>query len=116
MTRHMTVFMTAPNEEEGARIARALVEERLVACVNIIPKIRSIYRWEGKVWDEAEVMMIGKTESTLAPAVVARVRELHSYEVPEVICLPVETGSGDYLDWIAESVDIPTGAEEEGEL
>jgi len=112
----MTVLMTAPTEEEAAIIARALVEERLVACVNIIPKVRSIYRWEGKVCDEQEVMMVAKSESTLAPSVVARVKELHSYEVPEIICLPVETGSGDYLDWIEASVDIATEVEEEGEL
>lgn len=116
MTKHMTIFMTAPNEEEGAKIAKALVEERLCACVNIIPKIRSIYRWEGKVWDEQEVMMIAKSESALAPAIVARVKELHSYDVPEIICLPIDTGSGDYLDWIGDSVDVPTETEGEGEL
>ncbi len=116
MTKHITVIMTAPNEEEGASIAKTLVEEKLLACVNIIPKIRSIYRWEGKICDEAEVMLIGKTGSMLAAAVVKRVKELHSYDVPEVICLPITTGSGDYLHWIEESVSIPTEAEEEGEL
>lgn len=112
----MIVLMTASDEEEGGRIARALVEEKLCACVNIIPKIRSVYRWQDKIWDEGETMMMAKTESVLAPAIVKRVRELHSYEVPEVICLPVETGSGDYLDWIEDSVDVPTEKEEEGEL
>jgi len=116
MTKHMTVLMTAPNEEEAAKIANTLVAEKLCACVNIIPRIRSIYRWEGKIWDEQEVMMVAKTESSLAPAIVSRVKALHSYDVPEIICLPIDTGSGDYLNWIEDSVDIPTEAEEEGEL
>ncbi len=116
MSRHMTVFITAPNEEEGARLAKTLVDERLAACVNIIPNVRSIYRWEGKVCDEVEVMLVAKTGKPLAAALVNRVKELHSYDVPEVICLPIETGSGDYLDWIDGSIDLPGDAEEEGEL
>ena len=116
MSRHFTVFITAPNEDEAASIARALVEERLCACVNIIPRIRSIYRWEGKIFDEPEVMMIAKTSSAMAPALVNRVKELHSYKVPEIICLPISTGSGDYLDWIDASVETPSDADSEGEL
>ena len=116
MPRHLVVYVTASSEEEGGRIARALVEERLAACVNIIPKIRSLYRWEGKICDDAEVMLMAKTAKSLAAALVNRVKELHSYDVPEVICLPIETGSGDYLDWIDGSVELPGGGEEEGEL
>ncbi len=116
MTRHMTVLMTAPTEEEAVKIAKRLTEEKLCACVSIVPGIRSIYRWEGKIQDEQEVMMVAKTASSMAPALVAKVKEMHSYRVPEVVCLPVETGNGDYLDWIEASVDIPTDAEEEGEL
>ncbi len=112
MARHMTVLVTAPDEEEGARIARALVERRLAACVNIIPRVRSIYRWKGKIWDEGEVMMIAKSSPALAPAIVDAVKELHSYEVPEIVCIPIETGSGDYLDWIDASVDAPAGGDE----
>ncbi len=111
MSRHFSVFITAPNEEEAGKIAKILVEERLCACVNIIPGIRSIYRWQGKVFDENEVMMIAKTSSAMAPVLVKRVKELHSYEVPEIICLPISTGSGDYLDWIDDSVDSPSGDE-----
>ena len=114
MIKHMVVFITAPNEEEGAGLARALVEESLCACVNIMPKVRSIYRWEGKVCDEPEVMMIAKTSSDMAAALVNRVRELHSYDLPEVICLPVATGSGEYLDWIDDS--LKTYSEDEGGL
>lgn len=117
MSNHMTVFITAPNEEEGAAIAKKLVEERLCACVNIIPRIRSIYRWEGKICDESEVMMMAKTAASLAPVLVKRVKELHSYDVPEVICLPITTGSGDYLDWIDSSVDIDAGGSDtEGQV
>ena len=106
MSRHFSVFITAPNEEEAGQIAKILVGESLCACVNIIPGIRSIYRWQGKICDEEEVMMIAKTSSVMAPVLVKRVKELHSYEVPEIICLPITTGSGDYLDWIDESVDL----------
>ena len=113
MTDHMAVFMTAANEEDAATIAKALVEEKLCACVNIIPKIRSIYRWEGKVCDDEEVMLIAKSASTLAPVIVERVKVLHSYDLPEIICIPIATGSGDYLNWIDQSVEIATSSEEE---
>lgn len=116
MTKHVTVFITAPNEGEAGRIAGKLVEERLCACVNIIPKIRSIYRWQGEICDESEVMMIAKTEAILSAALVRRVNELHSYEVPEIICIPIQTGSGKYLDWITASVDTPAEKDGEGEL
>ncbi len=116
MTKHMLVFMTASDEEAGATIAKGLVEEKLAACVNIIPQVRSIYRWKGEVYDEKEVMLVAKTASTLAPAIVRRVRELHSYDLPEVICLPIATGSGEYLDWIDQSLDLPSESDEEGEL
>jgi len=108
--------MTAPDEVEAGRIAEKLVEERLCACVNIIPKIRSVYRWQGEICDEPEVMMMAKTEATLSAALVSRVKELHSYEVPEIICIPIQTGSGEYLDWIAASVDVSAGKEGEPEL
>ena len=104
MSKHMVLLITAPSEEEAASLANILVNERLCACVNIIPGVRSIYRWEGKVCDEREVMMVAKTASSLAPVLVKRVKELHSYDVPEVICLPITTGSGDYLDWIDDCV------------
>jgi len=108
--------MTAPDEAEAGRIARKLVEERLCACVNIVPDIRSVYRWQGEICDGSEVMMIAKTEATLSAALVSRVKELHSYEVPEIICMPIQTGSGEYLDWIAASVDAPAGKDGDGEF
>lgn len=99
----ITVFMTAPNEDEAAGIARALVEARLAACVNIVKNIRSVYSWQGKIEDDSEVLMIAKTRKGLFEALSEKVRELHSYEVPEVIALPVVAGSAEYLKWIRES-------------
>ena len=101
----IVVIVTASNEEEAAKIGRALVEERLAACANIVPKIRSIYRWEGKVQDDPEALMLIKTTDKAFDALVSRVKELHSYSVPEIIALPIGAGSSDYLSWIEESTD-----------
>ncbi|MGH7804266.1 MAG: divalent-cation tolerance protein CutA, partial [Candidatus Binatia bacterium] len=83
----LVVLMTAGSVEEAARIARALVEERLAACVNLVPGIRSIYRWQGAIADDAEVLLVAKTRRASLDALERRVRELHSYEVPEVLAL-----------------------------
>jgi periplasmic divalent cation tolerance protein len=94
------VFVTAPDAETGARIARALVEERLIACANLVPGVRSIYRWEGKIADEAEVLLVLKTPASRCAEVAARVKALHPYALPEVVALPVVDGSEAYLDWV----------------
>jgi len=104
-TEYITVFITAPNEEEASKISRTIVEERLAACVNIIRSVRSIYRWQGRVEDESEVLMVVKTKRTLFDRLQKRVKELHSYEVPEIIGLPVVEGSKDYLDWLGQETD-----------
>lgn len=96
------VFVTAPSEQEGAEIGRTLVEEGLVACANIVPRIRSIYRWKHKVCDEAEVLLIMKTREELFERMRKRIRELHSYEVPEIIAVTIAEGDPDYLRWIEE--------------
>lgn len=101
---NIVVFVTAPNEDEAARIAKAVVEERLAACVNIIKGIRSIYSWQGKIEDEAEVLMVIKTKESLFEALSDKVRGLHSYEVPEVIAMSITKGSEDYLKWLGEVV------------
>lgn len=98
----IVVFITASGEEEAAKIARALVEERLAACVNILRGVRSIYTWEGKVQDEAEALMVLKTREALFDPLKRRVKELHSYEVPEVIALPITRGLEDYMAWMEE--------------
>ena len=106
---HLLVSITASSAEEAERIAEALVQERLAACVNIVPSITSIYRWQGEVHRDSEVLLIAKSRSELFESLAARVKELHSYEVPEIIALPIAAGSKTYLNWIDESVQGETG-------
>ena len=94
-------FSTAPDAETAARIARALVEERLAACVNLVPAVRSIYRWQGVVEDQTEVLLVIKTSAERVGPLAERLRALHPYEVPELLALPVAAGLGPYLDWVA---------------
>ncbi len=102
MTDAIVVLVTTPSPERATEIARALVEERLAACGNVVPGLRSIYRWEGKVQDDAEALLVLKTTRARFDALRDRVLALHPYEVPEVIALPVEAGSARYLAWIAD--------------
>lgn len=104
---HIIVFMTAPNMEEAASIGKKAVEEGLSACCNIIPGLRSIYRWEGKVCDEPEVLCIFKTKAALFEALKKRIRELHSYTTPEVVSVDIEAGLPEYLAWIDDSTVKP---------
>ena len=101
MTDILVVLVTAPSAEKAAELARQLVEERLAACGNVLPGIRSIYRWEGKVQDEPEALLVLKTHRDRFEALRNRVLALHPYQVPEVIALPVEAGSAGYLAWVA---------------
>jgi len=98
----IVVFITAPNEDEAAKISKALVEARLAGCVNIIKNIRSIYSWQEKIEDEKEVLMIVKTQKPLFDSLMKKVEELHSYKVPEIIALPIVDGSVEYLRWLRE--------------
>lgn len=100
MTDIIIIFVTAGSEEEAEKIACSLVEERLAACVNIINPIRSIYRWEDKVHDDREWLLVMKTQVAHFAAIETRVKELHSYQVPEVIALSVVDGSEKYLAWV----------------
>ena len=102
---NIVVFITASGEDEAANIARALVEGRLAACVNIARNLRSIYSWQGKVEDESEVLMIVKTQKKLFNSLAQKVREMHSYTVPEIIALSIVEGSEDYLKWLKEVTD-----------
>jgi periplasmic divalent cation tolerance protein len=95
------VFVTAPDADAGGRIARALVEERLAACVSQVPGVRSTYRWQGGVQQDDEVLLVIKTRADRLGALAARVRALHPYELPEVLALPAAGGSADYLEWVA---------------
>lgn len=92
--------MTAGNREEAGRIAEALVEARLAACVQILPAIESIYHWKGEIARDNEVLLLAKSTRERFAALEARVRELHSYETPEIIALPITEGSADYLKWL----------------
>ena len=94
------VLMTAPDAEVAQRIARALVEERLAACVNVVSGVRSIYRWQGAVEDDAELLLVAKTAAARCEALAARVEALHPYELPEIVVLPVRGGGERYLDWV----------------
>lgn len=102
---HVVVFITASRADEAERIGRALVEERLAACANLIPSISSAYWWKGKIEEASEALLILKTRQDLVERLVTRVRALHSYTVPEVIALPILGGNPDYLQWIDDSVE-----------
>ena len=103
MTTARIVLTTAGSEAEANRIAQALVERRLAACVNILPQIRSVYRWQGKVEQATEWLLLIKTEFAAFERVRDCITELHSYEVPECIMLDVAAGSTPYLDWISDN-------------
>ena len=100
--QYCVVYITTKDEDEAKKIGKALIEGKLVACVNIHP-VNSIYRWEGEIQEESEIAMFVKTKADLVGEVVNRVKELHSYQVPCVVSLPIEKGNPDYLQWIEES-------------
>ena len=105
MTDKRIVLTTTGSREEGEKIARALVERRLAACVNLVGPIASVYRWKEKVEKAEEFLLLIKTTAEFFPDVREAIEELHSYELPECIALPIEAGSADYLDWIEDSVE-----------
>lgn len=100
----IVVLVTAPSAEEAGKLARALVEKGLAACGNILPGVRSIYRWEGKLCDDGEVLLVLKSTHERFDALRARVVDLHPYDVPEVLRLDVADGHAPYLDWVRQSV------------
>jgi periplasmic divalent cation tolerance protein len=104
MTEAVLVLTTSGNESEARKIANALVERRLAACVNFVPRIQSVYRWRGKVETAEEFLLIIKTTKGRAAEVQFMIKELHSYDLPECIVTSIEGGSAEYLDWIADSV------------
>jgi periplasmic divalent cation tolerance protein len=104
------VLCTAP-PDKAPYLARSLVEDRLAACVSIVPAVRSIYTWQGKVEDEGEALLLIKTTALLMDRLTARIKTLHPYTVPEVVGLALTSeGNADYLRWLSESVDEPSGA------
>jgi len=104
MTDKRIILTTAGSEDEAKKIAHALVDRQLAACINIVPQIESVYRWQGKVESEREWLLLIKTTAEKSSAVRDAIRELHSYDLPECIAITIEDGSPAYLQWIADSV------------
>ncbi len=100
----VVVLTTAATREEAERIARALLEEKLVACVNIVDAVKSLYWWRGTIETSNEVLLVAKTRADKLPGVEKTIKSLHSYEVPEIIALPVVSGSDEYLEWLDQSI------------
>lgn len=103
MAEEIVILITVGSPDEAATIARTLVDEHLAACVNIIPSVRSFFFWEGRTQDAAEALMICKSRMPLMDAVIARVKTLHTYAVPEIIALPVAAGLPSYLAWVKDA-------------
>lgn len=102
MENGRVVLTTFPSVEVGQKIAHTLVEERLCACLNLLPQVTSVYRWQGKIEQESEVLGICKTTADKLQACITRLVELHPYEVPEAIALPIDAGHPAYLKWLAQ--------------
>jgi periplasmic divalent cation tolerance protein len=102
----VVVFLTAPNVRESKRLANVLVAERLAACVNILSGVTSVYRWQGKIEEASELLLLAKTTRARLPALIRRVKSLHSYAIPEIIAVPVLAGSPAYLSWIAKEMRL----------
>ncbi len=98
----IVVYITVPDENEAVTISKILVDEKLAGCINIVKGIRSIYSWKGNIEDEPEILLILKTRKALFKKLQSRVKEIHSYTVPEIIALPVIDGSEDYLKWLED--------------
>jgi len=109
----IVIFITSGSEEEAKKLARVLVEEKLAACVNILSGVESLYWWKGKIESSKEWMLVVKTQGKMVNKVVKRVKEIHSYEVPEVIALPIVEGNKDYLQWISDTLAL---REKKGDL
>jgi periplasmic divalent cation tolerance protein len=108
MTDKRIVLSTAGSAEEASKIARQLVERRLAACVNIVPQIESIYRWQGQVESAQEWLLLIKTDAEQFPAIREAIRELNSYELPECVVLKIDDGEAEYLAWLGNSLKKPS--------
>ncbi|MDY6833685.1 MAG: divalent-cation tolerance protein CutA [Chloroflexota bacterium] len=100
----IVVFITTASRDEAQSISNILIEKRQVACVNIVPQVDSVFWWEGRVESEQECLLIAKTKTSVLNSVIDIVKQVHSYDVPEVIALPIVGGNGDYLNWINEEI------------
>jgi periplasmic divalent cation tolerance protein len=102
-TRYAVIFVTAKDKKEAGKIARGLLEAKLIACANIVEGVQSLFWWQGKIDSSEEVLLVLKTKKVLFKKVSAKVKSLHSYQTPEIIALPIVDGSDDYLSWIGSS-------------
>jgi periplasmic divalent cation tolerance protein len=109
MTDKIVVLSTCASEEEAEKLARSMVEQRLAACVNVVPKVRSFYRWKGAVESGDECLLVIKSSRERMPGILAYIEKAHSYEVPEVIALPLVDGASNYLNWIQASLESDAG-------
>ena len=108
----IAVFITAPNAEEATRLAEMLVGSQIAACVQLLPEMESVYRWQGKVERQSEVLLIAKTTAAMFEQLEREVRALHSYDTPEIVAVPIKLGSAPYLEWLAGCVGSRNAAAE----
>jgi len=108
MSDAIVVFITAPNYDEASRLANLLVDERLAACVQILPQMESVYRWQGKIERQQEILLIVKSVVAKFDELEKRIREAHSYDTPEIVALPINRGSQPYLEWLSASINKST--------
>jgi len=102
---YVVIFITSASYEEAHKIADALVVQKKAACVNIVPKVSSLFRWRGKIEEVEESLLVVKTRAELFPDVISLVKGIHSYEVPEIIALPIIEGNPEYLAWLSEETE-----------
>ena len=114
MNKARIALSTAGSLEEAQRLARALVEQRLAACVNLVPQVQSIYRWQGQVEEASEILLIIKTTADCLESLESTLRLLHSYEIPEFLVLDIDSGSPAYLNWVFETVATPSAPSKSG--
>lgn len=100
---YVVIFITTVNKKESEKIARALVSKNMAACVNIVEQVNSLFKWKGKLERQREFLLIVKSKKSLMPKLIKLVKSLHSYNVPEIIALPIIAGNKEYLDWLGES-------------
>ncbi len=114
MEEKILVMVTTGSEEEAVKIARVLLDERLIACANLIGKIRSLYHWKGEICDDPEVLLLCKSQGHLFDRISEKVTSVHSYEVPEIVALPLIKGFEPYFQWLVEETSGPQSARSEG--
>jgi periplasmic divalent cation tolerance protein len=104
LDNHFVVFATAPDDGVAATLAREAVEARLAACINVLPGVRSFYQWDGEIKDDAEVLLVAKTDGRKLQALIAQLAAAHPYDCPEIVALPIAHGLPAYLEWVSDTI------------